>query len=86
MGQSRATVQFPKSYKPLQKTVNHHGITVHSLRRTYAYLLKTEGIHVTTAQKMLGHSDPMMTLKVYTSVLDDEIDAAGAALLQKISA
>jgi len=79
-------VQFPKSYKPLQKTVNRHGITVHSLRRTYAYLLKTEGIHVTTAQKMLGHSDPMMTLKVYTSVLDDEIDAAGAALLQKISA
>jgi len=76
--------QFPKSYKPLQQTVNRHGITVHSLRRTYAYLLKTQGIHVTTAQKMLGHSDPIMTLKVYTSVLDDEIDAAGVALLAKI--
>jgi integrase len=76
--------QLPKSYKPLQQTVNKHGITVHSLRRTYAYLLKTQGIHVTTAQKMLGHSDPMMTLKVYTSVLDDEIDAAGVTLLQKI--
>ena len=77
--------QFPKSYKPLQKTVNQHGITVHSLRRTYAYLLKTEGIHVTTAQKMLGHSDPMMTLKVYTSVLDDEIDAAGVILMGKVN-
>jgi integrase len=77
--------QFPKSYKPLQKTANQHGITVHSLRRTYAYLLKTEGIHVTTAQKMLGHSDPMMTLKVYTSVLDDEIDAAGVILMDKVN-
>ena len=35
---------------------------------------------MTTAQKLLGHSDPLMTLKVYTSVLDDEIDAAGLAL------
>jgi integrase len=35
---------------------------------------------VTTAQRLLGHSDPMMTLKVYTSVLDSEIDDAGEAL------
>ena len=71
---------LPTSYKPMQKCANLHGVTVHSFRRTYAYLLKTEGLHVTTAQKLLGHSDPMMTLKVYTSVLDDEIDAAGVAL------
>ena len=72
--------QFPKSYKPLQKCANLHGVTVHSFRRSYAYLLKTQKIHVTTAQKLLGHSDPMMTLKVYTSVLDNEIDEAGEIL------
>ena len=72
--------QFPKSYKPLQKCANLHGVTVHSFRRSYAYLLKTQKIHVTTAQKLLGHSDPMMTLKVYTSVLDNEIDEAGDIL------
>jgi integrase len=71
---------LPKCYKALRKAVNKHGINVHSLRRTYAYLLKTQGIHVTTAQKLLGHSDPMMTLKVYTSVLDSEIDDAGELL------
>jgi integrase len=60
-------------------------VTVHSFRRTYAYLLKTQGIHVTTAQKLLGHSDPLMTLKVYTSVLDSEIDDAGHKLLNFIS-
>jgi integrase len=72
--------QFPKSYKPMQKCANKHGVTVHSFRRSYAYLLKTQKIHVTTAQKLLGHSDPIMTLKVYTSVLDNEIDEAGETL------
>lgn len=72
--------QFPKTYKPLQICANRHGVTVHSFRRTYAYLLKTQKIHVTTAQKLLGHSDPIMTLKVYTSVLDNEIDEAGEIL------
>ena len=76
--------KFPSSYKPLQKCANLHGVTVHSFRRTYAYLLKTEGVHVTTAQKLLGHSDPLMTLKVYTSVLDDEIDLAGQKLSLRV--
>jgi len=75
---------LPVSYKPLQKCANTHGVTIHSFRRTYAYLLKTQGIHVTTAQRLLGHSDPMMTLKVYTSVLDDEITDAGD-LLRKVT-
>ena len=71
---------LPKSYKPLQKVVARQGVTVHSLRRTYAYLLKTQGVHVTTAQKLLGHSDPLMTLKVYTSVRDEEIQETGENL------
>ena len=75
---------LPKCYKAFRKAVNKQGIAVHSLRRTYAYLLKTQGIHVTTAQKLLGHSDPMMTLKVYTSVLDSEIDVAGDSLRNAI--
>ena len=76
---------LPISYKPMQKCANKQGVTVHSFRRTYAYLLKTQGVHVTTAQKLLGHSDPLMTLKVYTSVLDNEIDEAGDKLLKFIT-
>jgi integrase len=71
---------IPKTYKALAKAVNKHGITVHSLRRTYAYLLKQQGVHVTTAQKLLGHADPMVTLKIYTSVLDNESDSVGTML------
>jgi integrase len=76
---------LPVSYKPMQKCANTQGVTIHSFRRTYAYLLKTQGIHVTTAQRLLGHSDPMMTLKVYTSVLDSEIDDAGKLLAEFIA-
>lgn len=71
---------LPKSPKTLRKALKPHGVHIHSLRHTYAYLLKTEGIHVTTAQKLMGHSDPKVTLRVYTQVLDNEIDNTGVIL------
>jgi len=51
---------FPKSPKTLRKVLDPHGIHIHSLRHTYAYILKSQGIHVTTAQKLMGHSDPKL--------------------------
>ena len=71
---------FPKTPRPLRRVLDPHEITIHSLRHTYAYFLKSNGVHVTTAQKLLGHSDPRVTLSVYTRVLDDEIDAVGDTL------
>jgi len=72
--------EFPATRRPLRRVLAPYGITIHSLRHTYAYLLKTQGVHVTTAQKLLGHSDPKVTLAVYTQVLDSEIDDTGALL------
>jgi integrase len=71
---------FPRHPRTLRKVLDPHGVTIHSLRHTYAYILKSQGIHVTTAQKLLGHSDPKITLGVYTRVLDTEIDDAGKVL------
>lgn len=71
---------FPTTRRPLRKVLEPHDITIHSLRHTYAYLLKSKGVHVTTAQRLLGHSDPKVTLAIYTQVLDNEIDDAGALL------
>lgn len=71
---------LPKSHKALAKAANKHGITVHSLRRTYAYFLKQQGVHVATAQKLLGLTAPIATLKIYTSVLDSESDSVGTKL------
>lgn len=73
-------IPFPKHPRTLRKALTPYGITIHSLRHTYAYILKKQGIHVTTAQRLLGHSDPKITLSVYTRVLDNELDAAGSVL------
>jgi integrase len=54
------------------------------LRKTYAYFLKTNDVHVTTAAKFLGHSDPMVTLKIYTMVRDNEIGDIGDRLRKVI--
>ena len=75
-----ALPDFPTSPKTLRKVLKPHGVTIHSLRHSYAYLLKQQGVHVTTAQKLLGHSDPRVTMSVYTRVLDDEIDSVGDKL------
>jgi integrase len=71
---------FPKSPKTLRKVLKPYSVDIHSLRHTYAYLLKQQGVHVTTAQRLLGHSDPRVTMNVYTQVLDNEIDDVGLLL------
>jgi integrase len=76
--------EFPRSPKTLRNVLDPYGVCIHSLRHTYAYLLKQQGIHVTTAQKLLGHSDSRITLNIYTQVLDEEIDSAGSLLRSKI--
>ncbi len=75
---------FPRTPKALRKELAVHGAHIHSLRHTYAYLLKTSGVHVTTAQKLMGHADPGVTLGIYTRFRDDEIDNAGAAIMDAL--
>ena len=77
-------IVFPKSPKTLRKVLKPYGVDIHSLRHTYAYLLKQQGVHVTTAQRLLGHSDPRITMGIYTQVLDSEIDEAGLILAKAI--
>jgi integrase len=73
-------VRFPRYQKSVAKALKPYGVTVHSLRKTYAYTLKSSQVHVTTASKLMGHSNPLITLKIYTAVLDDETDKAGEAM------
>jgi len=65
-----------KSPKGLRAALKTHGVHIHSLRHTYAYLLKSSGVHVTTAQRLMGHADPRITLGIYTQFRDEEIDQA----------
>ena len=75
-------VDFPFYQGSIAKALKPYGVTVHSLRKTYAYTLKNANIHVTTASKLMGHSNPMVTLKIYTQVLDEEIDKSGLAIAE----
>ena len=43
------------------------------------------GLHLSTAQKMLGYSDIKMTLSIYTQAMDGMQDAATAALQEAFS-
>lgn len=78
-------VSFPQYQDRIAKELRPYGVTVHSLRRTYAYMLKQANVHVTTAAKLLGHSNPMITMKIYTQVLDNEIEKTGKSLSQYMS-
>ena len=78
-------IAFPKSPKTLRKVLRPYGVDIHSLRHTYAYLLKQQNVHVTTAQRLLGHSDPRVTMGIYTQVLDNEIDGVGLLLSKAAS-
>ena len=71
---------FPKTRVGIARALAEFGVTIHSLRKTYAYFLKINDVHVTTAAKFLGHSDPMVTLKIYTMVRDNEINDIGVRL------
>jgi integrase len=77
--------RFAQYQNAIAKALKPHGVTVHSLRKTYAYALKSSGIHVTTAAKLMGHSNPMLTLTVYTQVRDSEISESRGAIQSYLS-
>jgi site-specific recombinase XerD len=75
-----ASIRVPRTRVPIAKALEPYGVTIHSLRKTYAYFLKSNNVHVTTAAKFMGHSNPLVTLKIYTLVRDDEINLVGDGL------
>ena len=76
---------FPAHQKVIARALAPYGVNVHSLRKTYAYTLKSANVHVTTAAKLMGHSNPMITLSIYTQVRDDEIGDSGRAVLKYLN-
>ena len=78
---------YRREFQPLLKRAGlaDEGFTVHSLRHTFATTLAEKGVHPSTAQNMLGHSDIRMILAIYTHATDDMQDAATAALEEAFS-
>jgi len=78
---------YRREFQPLLERagLTDEGFTIHSLRHTFATTLADKGVHPSTAQKMLGHSDIRMTLAIYTHATDGMQDAATAALEEAFS-
>jgi integrase len=77
-----STSLYRREFQPLPERARlaDEKFTIHSLRHTFATTLAEKGVHPSTAQKMLGHSDIRMTLAIYTHATDGMQDAATAAL------
>jgi integrase len=73
---------YRREFQPHLKRAGlaNEGFTIHSLRHTFATTLADRGVHPSTPQKMLGHSDIRMTLSIYTHAIDGMQDAATDAL------
>lgn len=78
-------IPLPKSPRTLRNTLHPIGIHIHSLRHTYAYLLKSSGVHVTTAQRLMGHSSPSITLGIYTQFRGTELEDAADLMRAHLS-
>ena len=78
---------YRRDFQPLLRSAGlaDEGFTIHSLRHTFATTLADKGVHPSTAQKMLGHSDIRMTLAIYIHATDGMQDAATAALEEAFS-
>ena len=50
------------------------GLRPHDLRHTAASLAIASGASVKHVQRMLGHKDSAMTLNVYASLFEDDLD------------
>jgi integrase len=55
-------------------------VRFHDLRHTAGTLALRQGIPLHAVSKMLGHSEPAMTLRRYAHVLEDMEDESGRAM------
>lgn len=60
-------------------------VTPHGLRHVAAGLMISAGANVKVVQRQLGHSSAAMTLDIYAELFDEDLEAVGSAVEEKIS-
>ena len=59
-------------------------VTFHSLRHCHTSALIKEGIDVVSVSKRLGHSSPVITLKVYAHLFGDGSEDRAAEAIERM--
>lgn len=67
---------YQKLWKTLSEHIELYGMTAINFRTTFATMAIASGVDIRTTQALMGHSDPKMTLKVYTKVEQTRLPAA----------
>jgi integrase len=70
----------------VRDSLGHKEVRLHDLRHFTATQLIGAGVDVRTVAGRLGHSDPSLTLRVYSHVIEERDRAAAALLGQVLSA
>jgi integrase len=55
-------------------------VSFHGLRHTYVSILIERGLSVYAIAKLIGHSDPALTLRTYSHLFTEKDDRAAAAI------
>jgi integrase len=63
-----------------EASVPVEAVRFHDLRHTAGTLALRQGVPLHTVSRMLGHSDPAMTLRKYAPVLEDMHEDAARAM------
>ena len=69
----------------MEKYPDFPRVTPHGLRHVAAGLMISAGANVKVVQRQLGHSSAAMTLDVYAELFDEDLEAVGSAVEEKIS-
>ncbi|MEG3613668.1 tyrosine-type recombinase/integrase [Isoptericola haloaureus] len=61
-------------------------LTLHDLRHTAASLAIASGASVKAVQRMLGHESPVLTLRTYAGLFEDDLDRLGESMSAQFAA
>lgn len=78
------TTNLMDHYERALKAAGISKITFHQLRHTAATLMLMDSVPLVTVSKILGHSSPAVTAKIYAHALDSSKAGAIASLSQKL--
>ena len=69
----------------MEKYPDFPRVTPHGLRHVAAGLMISAGANVKVVQRELGHSSAAITLDIYAELFDEDLEAVGSAMEEKIS-
>ena len=75
-GKAISSVEYNRLWKSLSSHIELYGMTAINFRTTFATMAVASGVDIRTAQSLMGHSTPEMTLKVYTKEEESRLPAA----------